>query len=173
MRHLKPLWEVHRHRMAPQVATVLKAELAQHQVELVRGRIKSVEAKHDLIQVVYQEPHLQTQSRTYDVVINCTGPQSPGPGQGRLLTQRLFERGLIQQDFTHLGIQLDSAGHPLGPNPEPPETLWYLGPWLKARDWEATAVPELNSQAKTLAKSLLEALSLSRQSSRAHDSIAF
>jgi uncharacterized NAD(P)/FAD-binding protein YdhS len=32
--------------------------------------------------------------------------------------------------------------------------LYYIGPLLKARDWEATAVPELRVHAQRLAKVL-------------------
>lgn len=32
--------------------------------------------------------------------------------------------------------------------------LYYVGPWLRARDWEATAVPELRVHAQRLAERL-------------------
>ena len=37
---------------------------------------------------------------------------------------------------------------------EPVDGLYYLGPWLRARDWEATAVPELRLHAAQLARQL-------------------
>lgn len=32
--------------------------------------------------------------------------------------------------------------------------LYYVGPWLRARNWEATAVPELREHARRLAERL-------------------
>ena len=37
----------------------------------------------------------------------------------------------------------------------PVDRLYYLGPWLRARDWEATAVPELREHAATLWQRIL------------------
>jgi uncharacterized NAD(P)/FAD-binding protein YdhS len=40
----------------------------------------------------------------------------------------------------------------------PVDRLYYIGPWLRARDWEATAVPELREHAARLARRLCTAV---------------
>jgi len=43
----------------------------------------------------------------------------------------------------------------VGANGEPSRSLYLVGPLLKARFWEATAVPELRQHAKAVAQRLL------------------
>ena len=38
----------------------------------------------------------------------------------------------------------------------PSAGLYYIGPWLRARDWESTAVPELREHATNLAQTLFD-----------------
>jgi uncharacterized NAD(P)/FAD-binding protein YdhS len=45
--------------------------------------------------------------------------------------------------------------HPRRRDGVPVDRLCYLGPWLRARDWEATAVPELREHATGLARLLV------------------
>jgi uncharacterized NAD(P)/FAD-binding protein YdhS len=50
------------------------------------------------------------------------------------------------------GRVISAAGPPV-------DHLYYIGPWLRARDWEATAVPELREHAATLARRLTVSVS--------------
>jgi uncharacterized NAD(P)/FAD-binding protein YdhS len=45
----------------------------------------------------------------------------------------------------------------IGREGKPVDHLYYLGPWLRARDWESTAVPELRDHALALAQRLAPA----------------
>ena len=70
------------------------------------------------------------------------------------LVQSLLSSGLIRPDAQGLGIDVADDGRPLSRDGAPVDRLYYLGPWLRARDWEATAVPELREHAAALARSL-------------------
>ncbi len=54
-----------------------------------------------------------------------------------------------------LGLEIAADGRPVGRDGAPVDRLWYLGPWQRARDWEATAVPELRDHAARLAQRIL------------------
>ena len=62
---------------------------------------------------------------------------------------------LIQSDPFGLGIAVDEHYSVLDGNGRASPVLHYIGPLLKARDWEATAVPELREHARRLAARLL------------------
>jgi len=74
----------------------------------------------------------------------------PGSGTGR---DRTFG----------LGIQVSHEGRVIGATDDTVDSRWYLGRWLRARDWETTAVPELRMHATRLAQRLasIRALALS------------
>ena len=68
--------------------------------------------------------------------------------------QSLLANGLIRADSLALGIDVAGDGRPIASDGQPVDRLYYIGPWLRARDWEATAVPELREHAARLAETL-------------------
>ena len=89
-----------------------------------------------------------------DRVINCTGPECRAGRVADPLVQSLLSSGTIRPDAHSLGIDIADDGRPVARDGTPVDRLYYLGPWLRARDWEATAVPELREHAAELARSL-------------------
>jgi uncharacterized NAD(P)/FAD-binding protein YdhS len=57
-----------------------------------------------------------------------------------------------------LGIETTATGAIVDEEGRASSTLYYVGPFLKARDWEATAVPELRQYARQLAEHLMDTL---------------
>src|SRR3974390_3943949 len=81
MRHVRPFWEAHRHRMASAIYARLAAVLADGRLTLVRGRLESVQVGHapNLLDVTLRQG---AAARVLEVarLINCTGP-AVGPRQ--------------------------------------------------------------------------------------------
>jgi uncharacterized NAD(P)/FAD-binding protein YdhS len=91
-----------------------------------------------------------------DRVINCTGPECRAARVTDPLVQSLLSSGIIRADALSLGIDVAEDGRPISRDGAEVDRLHYLGPWLRARDWEATAVPELREYAVVLARSLAQ-----------------
>ena len=72
----------------------------------------------------------------------------------------------LTADPTGFGLQVDVQGRPIDANGAAIEGIHYLGPWLRARDWEATAVGELRRIATALVGTLLDAAMPSSHSCR-------
>jgi uncharacterized NAD(P)/FAD-binding protein YdhS len=89
-------------------------------------------------------------------VVNCTGPSTDAGRLADPLIGSLREAGLIRPNPQGLGLEADADGALLDAGGTPSPVLSVLGPFLKARDWEATAVPELRALAARLARRLLE-----------------
>jgi len=87
-------------------------------------------------------------------VVNCTGPDSRIERQSDPLVRSLLANGLVRADPHGLGIDVADDGRVIARDGRPVDRLWYLGPWLRARDWECTAVPELREHAARLAQLL-------------------
>ena len=88
-------------------------------------------------------------------VINCTGPRSDYSKYQHPLLINLLARGLIDHDPLALGINATPEGQVLAYRGGPVAWLYTLGAPLKGVLWECTAVPEIRTQAKSLATRLL------------------
>lgn len=74
---------------------------------------------------------------------------------GRPLIRNLTAAGLIRGDALPLGIEVDALGRSIDSSGRPVERLFYVRPWLRARDWEATAIAELRACAESTARAVL------------------
>ena len=72
----------------------------------------------------------------------------------------MLATGQVTPDETGLGLQVDAHGRLVGRNRGAERGLYYLGPWLRSRDLEATAVQELRQHATALAERLRAGLDL-------------
>lgn len=147
MRHLRAWWDVHRHRAAPHIAKHIDQLAKSGRIASKAAQILDFQASPNGVNVTIL-PRGQDTAETFHVgaVINCTGPSSSIAHEPLLAT--LAQRGIIRADALGLGIDV-GEDFQLQPG------LYYVGPLLKARDWEATAVPELREYAKACALACL------------------
>ncbi len=158
LRHLKPFWETHRHRAAPAIFDSVAGYVARGEIKPMAAQILAFEAhSHGVYVTMRRRGSSDTNGIVrLDVgaVINCTGPSSEFSAEP-LLAQMAAD-GLIVADPLRQGIEVaadyrvvDAGGNSHG-------GIYYVGPLLKARDWEATAVPELRKHAVAAADSVLK-----------------
>lgn len=150
LRHVRPLWEVARHRAAPAMRQPIELLEARHQLIRHRGRLLNLSQHEDAIQVAFR-PHGSNETRTLRVaaVINATGPEGDPRRIPAPLLKNLLLRGLLQPDPLGLGVRLTeepSCGR---------RSLHLLGSLRRGSLWETTAVPELRVQAYETAQFLL------------------
>lgn len=168
LRHARPYWEVHRHRLAPEVARTFSELIERGQVEINAGRIVGCREDSAAIELSFRKRG-SSESRSLRVtrVINCSGSETNFRRIGDRLLTSLFEQKLVRQDQLALGLDVDENGALLDSAGRASQRLFAIGPILKGRLWESTAVPELRVQAAKLARRLLnEKLHCSRSSSR-------
>ncbi len=155
LRHLRALWEPHRHRAAPE-ALAARTELARaDRLVCHQGRIERIAevAGGSALEVVFR-PRGRAGERTtlrVDYVVNCTGPECNYHRLGDPLVANLFARGLARPDALLLGLDVAADGAVLDVNGVPSRRLFTLGSPQKGRLMETTAVPELRVQARDLA----------------------
>jgi uncharacterized NAD(P)/FAD-binding protein YdhS len=148
LRHLKNLWDVHRHRAAPEV-------LAQLSVDVLRGRVVRMRATPHGVSIDWR-PAGSDETRTLEVarVINCTGPASDYARLDLPLVIQMRRAGWLVPDPHRLGVETAPDGRLIGANGQPVDDLYTLGPLRRPALWESTAIPEIRQQAMELAKVL-------------------
>jgi uncharacterized NAD(P)/FAD-binding protein YdhS len=155
LRHARSLWDVHRHRVPAGPLSAVQALARRGVLEIHAGRLLESKLLDDTVEIIWQ-PRGATRTRAWlvDRVINCTGPDARVQRHADPLVQSLLANGLIRTDALELGIDVADDGRVIARDGNPVDQLYYLGPWLRARDWEATAVPELREHARALARQL-------------------
>jgi uncharacterized NAD(P)/FAD-binding protein YdhS len=158
LRHLRLYWDVHRHRMAPEVADAISLLRSSGQLQIAAGRLVDFELDGGDAVARYQ-PRGSHSVRSVRVarVINCTGPACLRSG-GSALVQRLLTRGLLCLDGFGLGVEAAFDGACLDRRGRPSAVLYAAGPLLRGVLWETTAIPEIRAQAEALSQRLLAQL---------------
>jgi uncharacterized NAD(P)/FAD-binding protein YdhS len=164
LRHVRPFWEVHRHRVAPQAYETFVQLQAAGQIQILAARLLDARDNGETVAVRLRARGTD-RVVTLDVgtVINCSGPAGDTRRLQDPLLDHLRVRGLLMPDAFGLGIEITSSGEVVGADRQPSSTLYYVGPFARARDWEATAVPELRRQARVLALNVLDSVATARE----------
>lgn len=159
VRHCQAYWNVHRHRIAPVISESLKELIVSNRLSINAGRISSLQKIESGLEVQWL-PRGSKHAETLRVgtAINCTGSSGNLKRSCNPLHQSLLRRAVFVQDKFNLGIQTAADYQILTRDNNPLFGLFYVGPLLKARYWEATAVPELRVHAMRAAQELIKRL---------------
>jgi uncharacterized NAD(P)/FAD-binding protein YdhS len=155
LRHVRPYWDIHRHRLPHQTLAELETLREEGKLSVHAGRIVSLERAGERVRVRWRPRG----SRLYatllvDRVINCTGPNYDPRRCRDPLMLSLLAQGLAVPDSLGLGVRTAAFGALLDAHGRPTEGLYYVGPMLRPEHWESTAVPELREHAARLAHHL-------------------
>lgn len=160
LRHVRPYWDTHRHRCAPHAGARLQAEIDRGDLKLFAGRVTGYEPNSDQVSVHFRRRAAKSEeSIEVGAVINCTTPAFDLRQLDDPLLESLRTRGLLRADALGTSMEIASSGALVDHNGAQSRWLYYVGPFLQARDWEATAVPELREYVKRLADTLTTSLS--------------
>lgn len=158
LRHLRPWWDVHRHRLAPPVAERIAAMQARGQLSVMAGKTLAFEPSADGIDMVWRPRGADAPRRmTVQRVINCTGPLGNLQRTADPLLRALRDRGTIRPDAARLGIDVDAQANTIAADGAPNPWLYALGPMTRGAFWEIVAVPDIRAQSWTLARRLSNA----------------
>ena len=148
LRHAKSLWDVHRHRMAPEVAR----RLSETPLTVHAGNIQSIGGDGEVIWRDRTSGAIR--SVKFARIINCTGPASDYSRLELPLVVQLRQAGWLTPDPLRLGVETDDDGTLLDRAGHRVEGLFTLGPLRRPALWESTAIPEIRDQAAALARHL-------------------
>ena len=157
LRHLRPYWDVARHRVASEIHEGLQAAITRGQLKVLRGRLHTILSHGEAGATVSYKPHRQEklEELQVSVALNCTGPANLRAA-GHLLLEKLAAKGMIVADELGMGLQTDAQGRLKGSG-NAQQNLWTLGSMKKGQEWESIAIPEIRVQAQKLATAILNA----------------
>jgi uncharacterized NAD(P)/FAD-binding protein YdhS len=168
LRHLRPWWDVHRHRMAPAVATRIDGALERGQLRVHAGRVISCKSAGDGVDVQFR-PRVGGDPVELHVarVVNCSGLARDVTKVTDPLLQSLLREGIARPDPLRLGLDVTPKGALRGKDGTASERLFTVGTLTRGIFWEVTAVPELRRQCETVARHLGSRLQPARRPAKA------
>jgi uncharacterized NAD(P)/FAD-binding protein YdhS len=159
LRHLRTLWDVHRHRVAPEIGKLLESEMAESRLEVHAGRITEYRENADIVEVSYRKRGTaESRKLSVDYVINCTGPDDDCRRVKSPLLSDLLDQKLARPDPLFLGLDTGDHGALLDACGVSSDFLYAVGPLQKGNLWEIITVPEIRMQVSELASHLLSRL---------------
>lgn len=145
LRHGRPWWDVHRHRIAPEVAATIASLIAEGRLQVLAGRILSATNQpHGLLVELRRRGGQASRSVTFAYAFNCTGPLHSIDRTRDPLLRSLLDGSGVASDRLGIGLEVDE-------NSRAGERIWALGPLTKGRFWEIIAVPDIREQAAAVA----------------------
>jgi len=157
LRHARPWWDVHRHRLAPTVAARIDAMVADGRLRFAAGKTLSARPDGDGICLTWHprgsDAAVETRARR---VVNCTGPQGNLLRSDQPLIRHLLAAGLVRPDALRLGLDVDAQGRVLRDGGAS-DRLSAVGPMTRGGVWEIVAVPDIRRQAWDMARRLSNA----------------
>jgi len=158
LRHLRPWWDSHRHRMAPGVARRIEDMRAEGQLSVRAGRIVAAEAREGRALLTWR-PRGERLTRSFEAVrvVDCTGFNAFDLDRIPLL-RSLVDSRLAQADALGLGLDVDAACRLIGRGGGADKALRAVGPLTRGAFWEIIAVPDIRNQVASMAADLAAAL---------------
>jgi uncharacterized NAD(P)/FAD-binding protein YdhS len=152
LRHARPWWDVHRHRIAPEVAATIARMIGEGRLRVMAGWILAAAETPDGIEVELRSRGADASRRmTFAYAFNCTGPLHSIERTRDPLLRSLLDKGEVRPDQLGIGLAVDEQSRA-------GERLWALGPLTKGRYWEIVAVPDIREQAAAVAADMAREL---------------
>ncbi len=153
LRHARPFWDVHRHRIAPAIGAKLEELVSKGRLYFLGGKIQHYEETSEGVSVHWR-------SRGSDVIeqldvarlVNCTGPQGDVLRSHDPHIAQLLMDGFIRPDTLRLGIDTDGYGYVVRKDGSSSKHIMAVGPMTRSSLWEVVAVPDIRSQVSNLAR---------------------
>jgi uncharacterized NAD(P)/FAD-binding protein YdhS len=162
VRHLRPFWDVHRFRIAPQVEAAIDGATARGQLETLAGSVAAVSYHAGRIRAALKRAHAAgTMIRDFDAVVVTTGPAHNAVIDSQDYLADLAARGLAVIDPTHLGLWCDEHSRLLDREGWPVSGLYIAGPLARGTFGELMGLPQVSEHAALVAAEIAASIETS------------
>jgi uncharacterized NAD(P)/FAD-binding protein YdhS len=159
VRHLRPFWDVHRFRIAPQVEQVLQRRQQEGTLEVFPASLRGATAGPQSIAVEFKRRGKQAAEHLpCDVIVVTTGPAHHRVIATQPHLASLEQAGIIKPDAVGLGIACDRQGHAVDQDGVPVDSLFIAGPLARGTVGELMGLPQVSDYAQFIAHQVRDML---------------
>lgn len=157
-RHLRPFWDVHRFRAAPQVEATLDEKLSNGGLQILRARLAAVRRDADALTVTLKTRGGDIE-KSFDRVIVATGPAHGDSLKTQAFLGELAAAGFLELDPSGLGLKTSFRGRAIDAKGQEVEHLFVAGPLARGTFGELMGLPQVSDYALYIAEEISRALS--------------
>jgi len=155
LEHARAWWEVHRHRMAPEVENRITAAVADGRLSLVAAKIIDIVPLSDGARVVYRKRGCNyTDTIDVAMIVDCTGIVRDLGATTNPALRSLLAQGQARIDRLRIGIDVGSDNALVDRDGALSRRLFAVGPLTRSAFWEIIAIPDISNQCAELAARL-------------------
>jgi uncharacterized NAD(P)/FAD-binding protein YdhS len=157
LEHARPWWDIHRHRMAPEVEEKIRALRESGQLKILPGRLLDVNRTPSGASVRIR-PRGSTAMSELEVsrIVSCRGMSSDPRRSANPLVAQLLVEGYARVDPLGIGLNVNDDCALIDASGRASSRVFVAGPMSQAAFWEVIAVPDIRLQAASLAERLAE-----------------
>jgi len=159
LRHLRPWWNIHRHRLPPDLHARLVAAIARGQVRLVAAEFLAIAAAGDDVVATIRP---RGTDRREDVAVarvyDCGGVSVDVRASANPVVRHLVEAGAARPDRMRIGLDVDGDCALVDASGRASRRIHVVGPLTRGRYFEIEAIPDIRVQCANVARSLLAGL---------------
>jgi uncharacterized NAD(P)/FAD-binding protein YdhS len=151
LRHARTWWDIHRHRMAPEVDEFIARAKSSGQLKIIAGKVQSVE-RSDCAALVTFRPRGCSMTETMVAVriVECTDINPMPHNTTNPVLRSLFDHGHARIDPLSIGLDATNECALVNAAGEPSTQIFAIGPLTRAAFWEIVAVPDIRTQCHRL-----------------------
>lgn len=148
VRHLRPYWDVHRFRVAPQIDAVITQGLERGDVRVLGGSVQAIARAGEAIAVELRPRHTgECEHLEFDACVVTTGPAHAGVLASQQWLTDLAAAGHLRPDKVGLGLACNEQSHAVDWEGKADETLFIAGPLARGTFGELMGLPQVNDHA--------------------------
>lgn len=156
LRHARAWWDVHRHRMAPEVDSLVRGALASGQLQVAAGKIIAIEDDGSGVTARYRRRGTPTTETFRAVnVVECVGISVNPRDSANPILRSLLAQGLARPDPIGIGIDVAEDCSVIGRDGTSSPRLLAAGPLTRGRLWEIVSIPDIRVQCPQIAERIL------------------
>lgn len=153
VRHLRPFWDVHRFRIAPQVENAIEDAIAGGRLDVHSASVAAVSYHDGRVRSALRLARGRgILIRDFDAVVVTTGPAHGGVVDSQPYLTHLDAEGIIHADPVRLGIACDTQSRALDRHDQPVDRLYIAGPLARGTFGELMGLPQVSEHAAEVAR---------------------
>lgn len=160
LRHARPWWNIHRHRLPPDLHAGLVRAIETSQVTLVAAEFVDIERAGGGVRATIRPRGSQNHevlevARVYD----CGGVSVDVRASANPILRQLIRSGGARPDALNIGLDVDDQCALVSAEGTASRRVRVVGPLTRGRYFEIEAVPDIRLQCARIAESLVDGIS--------------